>query len=510
MRIACARVADLPLLAALRAHPELRGRPLAVADGVGPRAELISVSPEAAARGVRRGASTAQARSLCAGLALRTSSPALEGAARDALLDAAFACGPRAEAAPPASGAYAGEACVFADAEGCAALFHSEAGFAAALAGRAGELGLAADVAVASSRSTARIAARQLRARGAAGSPREAAVQVLSPEAERGFLRALPLDLFDPDDALAEALTRFGVRSAGELLALPRRGLARRLGADVLALLDAASGRSVETPLSEPHEARLAEALDLEAPVASLPPLLFALRGLLARLLERLEARHLACAELELELELDGGARDARRVGAAAPSLDPRVWTRLLHRTLEAKPPTAAVLSLRLETRALPLRRDQLDLFRPAGPAPAALGETVAALQSLCGEARVGAPVAADHHHPDAYRLSSFQPPRAPDADPPRDAGACALRALRPALCAQVEQRGGQPTRLRSAVANGRVLHCAGPWRSSGGWWSPEERFAFESFDVQTEDGVMVRLRFDLLRRQWQIDAVYD
>jgi hypothetical protein len=54
------------------------------------------------------------------------------------------------------------------------------------------------------------------------------------------------------------------------------------------------------------------------------------------------------------------------------------------------------------------------------------------------------------------------------------------------------------------------VVRCAGPWRITGGWWSPEERFAFDQFDVQCEDGVVVRLRFDHVRREWQIDAVYD
>ena len=527
MRIACLRVADLPLAAALRAHPELRGHPLAITGGTGARAELVSVSPEAAARGVRRGASIAQARSLSADLALRVSSPALEAAARDALLDATFACTPRAEASPPASSSFAAEACVFADAGGCEALFGSEAGFAGALTARAAALGLPADATVASSRAVARIAARRLRLDGKldgdAATSGEGATRVLPPGRERAFLQPLPLDLFDPGDALAETLTRFGVRSVGELLALPRRGLARRLGAEVLALLDLAAGRAVETPLPEPDEARLTEALDAEAPLDALPPLLFALRGLLARLLERLAARHLACAELDLALDLDGGARDARRIAAAAPSLDPRVWMRLVHRALEARPPGAAVLALRLETRALPLRGDQLDLFRPAGPAPAALGETLAALQGLCGADRVGAPISADSHHPDACGLAPFRPPQpagagtsitsheaSPRGGPTRVAGTCALRALRPPLPAQVELRGGQPARLRSAIANGRVLDCAGPWRSSGGWWSPEERFAFESFDVWTEDGLVVRLRYDGLRRHWEIDGVYD
>ena len=50
-RIACLLVPDLPLAAELRAHPELTGLPLAVASGLGPRAELVSVSAEAGSVG---------------------------------------------------------------------------------------------------------------------------------------------------------------------------------------------------------------------------------------------------------------------------------------------------------------------------------------------------------------------------------------------------------------------------------------------------------------------------
>jgi len=81
---------------------------------------------------------------------------------------------------------------------------------------------------------------------------------------------------------------------------------------------------------------------------------------------------------------------------------------------------------------------------------------------------------------------------------------------LRPPLPARVRWHQQSPAWIRSAIANGRVVRCAGPWRTTGGWWSSEERFAFDQFDVQSEDGVVVRLRFDHVRREWQIDAVYD
>ena len=64
--------------------------------------------------------------------------------------------------------------------------------------------------------------------------------------------------------------------------------------------------------------------------------------------------------------------------------------------------------------------------------------------------------------------------------------------------------------RLRSAVGNGDVLKCAGPWRITGSWWSDKERFAFDYFDVWTEDDYILRIRRDFHMRKWEIDAIYD
>jgi protein ImuB len=229
-------------------------------------------------------------------------------------------------------------------------------------------------------------------------------------------------------------------------------------------------------------------------------------------LLVRLEARHLACGDLALTLQREDGARDARRIGSAAPTLDLRVLVRLVCHALESQPPQAAVESVSLETEGRPIQSDQLDLFRPAGPAPAVLGRTLAELEALCGGDRIGSPRVADHHRPDTFQMAPFQPgaPPTPREPPHSSAGSLAVRALRPPLDASVRVSQGLPEHVRSAIANGRVLQVAGPWRATGGWWSREDHFAFDSFDVQTADGTVARLRFDHLRKRWQIDAVYD
>jgi protein ImuB len=73
-----------------------------------------------------------------------------------------------------------------------------------------------------------------------------------------------------------------------------------------------------------------------------------------------------------------------------------------------------------------------------------------------------------------------------------------------------VRVHGGQPAFIRSAVTRGDVIKVAGPWRTTGYWWSEEERFALDHFDIQVSDGSVVRLGFDWLKRSWQIDGIYD
>lgn len=515
-RIACLLVPDLLVAAELRAHPELRGEPLAIASGPDSRAEVVAVSGEATRAGVRPLCSVAQARSLCARLHVRTASPALEGAARSALRDAALSASPRIEEAPRV---HTGEAAVFLDASGIGRIFGSEAGFAGALASRAERLGLPAVVALAGSRSVALVAARSLALGGSGGA------EIVPPGADAGFLEPLPIDLLAPDADLAAALGRLGVRRLGELVRLPSSELATRLGPAALELQALARGETRELPLLPVREGRLEEACDLESPVESLEPLAFVLRGILSRLLERLEVRGLACAGLDLSLGLLGGGSDERHLGLAAPTLDLRSVLRLALLCVEERPPPAPVERIAVALEGRVPRRDQLDLFRPAGPAPARLERLLAELEVLCGRGCVGAPRVLDDWRPDVFGVGPFAPgaeaipadsrrsararPSAPAASGNGGAG-LAVRALRPPLPAQVQTSHGHPERLRSALANGRVVRAAGPWRTSGGWWCPERRFAFDHFDVETEDGLVVRLRLDRISGCWEIDALYD
>jgi protein ImuB len=508
-RVACVLVPELLAAARLRAEPDLAGRPFAIASERGTRAVLLSVSRKAQERGVFAGASLAHARAICPELAVRVADPAPERAARAALLDVALSASPRAmlESEPGTSAA-----AVVLDASGLSRVFSSEAALAGALVERARSQGLPAVVAVAATRALARVAARDA-AQGGPGTTR-----LVAAGAETGFLAPLSVDLLAPSDATAELLTRFGVYRLGALLALAPATVATRLGPELATALARLRGAVREPPIPAPRALRIEEALALDAPLADAEPFLFVLGGLLSRVFARLALRHLACGAIEIELGLDaaagdtGAGRHALRLALAAPSADTRVWLRRVRMALERDPPRAPVATIAVATEGIPARRDQLDLFRPAGPAPAALDALVAELELLCGEGRVGAPRIPDDPHPDAIATKAFGSPDIESSDPNlRNAPpALALRLLRPPLPAQVQLRAGQPASLRSAVANGDVLRCAGPWRTTGAWWSETDRFAYDHYDVATSDGLLVRLRRDLVRAVWQIDAIYD
>ena len=70
----------------------------------------------------------------------------------------------------------------------------------------------------------------------------------------------------------------------------------------------------------------------------------------------------------------------------------------------------------------------------------------------------------------------------------------------------------GRPVRLttdRRGFAGGTILRCAGPWRSSGDWWS-SQRYAREEWDVALGDGAVYRIFQDRDTESWFIDAIVD
>jgi protein ImuB len=504
-RLACLHVPHFPLAAWLRSDPEPAGAPVAVTEGRGPRARIVACSPEAARQGVTTGQTAAQGVALCGTLRLRAASADAERGAQAALRDVACSFSARVEDAAPGM--------LYLDVGGWRMLWDSESALASAMTARALAVGLDVWAGIASTKIAARLAA--LRAEGSL---------VVPAEEEWRFLAPLPIQLLEPSPALQSTLARWGIRSLGDLAALPAGAVATRLGPEGALLARRARGEDEHplAPLSPPLH--FVESFDLDYGIETLEPFLFAARALLDRLIARIALRGLVCGDLRLSLGLANRGRDERTVTVAAPSNDGKALLALLRLHLETHPAPAPIETIRLAAVPERLRPAQLDLFRPSGPSPAGLAATLARLTALCGADRLGAPVVADSHRPDAYGLAPFEStPRPPELPPLAKGGQggfgvlhVALRAVRPPRALEVFCDRGRLDFVRPAEAereiacNGRVVTFAGPCRLHGEWWREESAFSRDYYDVQLSDGAIYRLFFDRRRQQWFVDGVYD
>lgn len=383
--------------------------------------------------------------------------------------------------------------------DGTARLFGAPEQAARRIAQHAASCGLQARVAVAADPDTALLMAR--------GSP---GVTFVPPGREAELLAPLPVELLEPSPEIAFKLALWGIRTLGELAALPETGLAERLGAEGIRLQALARGRSRRSlvPLARPGE--FEERIELEHPVALLEPLLFLAAQLIRQVCDRLRERALAAIELELALELEGGGRHVRRHRLPVPMLSPRSFLKLLQLDLEAHPPLAPVSAIRLRAVPAAPRSLQHGLFVPREPEPEKLELMLTRLGALVGEGRAGAPEPLDTHRPDAFRVRRYVAPEAcPLAGRKDVAVTLALRRFRPPRPARVEERDGRPYLVLAQGARGRVTGLSGPWRISGDWWTADA-YAREEFDVALSDGGLYRIHKDLVRGGWFVAGSYD
>ena len=383
------------------------------------------------------------------------------------------------------------------DADGLERIYGLPQEIAAALARRAVDSGLKAGVAIASNLDAAVHAAR-----GFAG------VSVIPYGDEAKFLGSLPLTLLEPTPEMLETLERWGIRRFRDLAALPELGLAERLGPEGLHLHKLARGAGDRplVPVDEPLH--FEEEAELEYPVELLEPLAFVLARLLNSLCARLASRGLATNELRLRLKLETAGEHTRALRFPVPMLDAKAFLKLLQLDLSSHPPDAPVLRVWLEAEPVKPRTAQSGLFIPIAPEPEKLELTLARLRALVGEENVGTPVLLDTHRPGAFQMQE-RPMVA--ASPRRRVAvsggrvAVSLRAL--PHPARVQTAAGQPVHVQADRVRGHVVSSAGPWRTSGDWWTTDP-WARDEWDVALSDGALYRIYSE--QGRWFVEGSYD
>jgi protein ImuB len=320
----------------------------------------------------------------------------------------------------------------------------------------------------------------------------------------------------------------WGLRTLGELAALPAAALSARLGQGGVQLQQLARGIDPHPLVPDPDVARFLERMELEWPIDGLDPLSFVLARLLDPLAAALERADRAAAAIRLELRLVDRTTHGRVLQLPSAIRDPRVLRTLLLLDLESHPPAEAIDIVTVEIDPAPGRIVQYSLLARALPSAENLATLTARLGALVGESRCGSPALLDSHRPDAFEMTPFHPGierrvvrsrarPAPLRVPTVEGRASRLpviRRFRPPVAVRVSLDRGRPVHVaidRRGMPGGAVVQAAGPWRSSGAWWAhgdlPWDR---DEWDVELSDGAVCRLYRARGTGTWFLEGVVD
>jgi protein ImuB len=395
--VVCVLYPRFELLAALGDRGALLSEPAALAPEAGREQVVGEVSAPAEAFGVVRGMRLGEAMSRCPGLRLVPPDPEGVRSLWNTVLDRLEAMG--AEVESDRAGA------AFFESGGLHGIHGGELAGVLAAARRA--LGPGARLGAAPCRFAAHAAALQARARrrgssaAAAEAPlRPAAASPLRPAAAaplrgavvvtdaaaRDFLAPLPVALLRtrPElQALPEVFERLGIRTLGEVAALPSRAMAERFGHPGLLALDLARGR--DTPLAprRPPEP-VVERLDLPE-AASGQQLERALELLVARVLARRERRGRGLRGLAVSARFVAGGTWRTTVTLRHASADPERIRLALGPRLAELPAPAESLGLEVEAFGPPAQDQGRLLDEAAAVRRARLGEAVRQARQAAG-----------------------------------------------------------------------------------------------------------------------------
>ena len=337
-------------------------------------------------------------------------------------------------------------------------------------------------------------------------------------------------------------LHKWGIHTLGQLAALDKEELRNRLGADAVRLWQRANGTAARLlKFVQPPEA-FEESFEFDHEIETAEPLLFMLRRFLEQLAVRLSAIYLVAQELTLRISFSNSRQvrhrtdssdwrnesavvaTATRTGKQSyervfkipqPTNDVDLLFRMLQTHLENFKSEHPIVAVALTAQPIRPASQQFGLFETALRNPQQLYETLARLSALLGSDRVGTPVLEETHRPDAFRMEPFSWASVESAVPsgnPKDALRTAHTTTRPAL-----RRFRPPSNtsvfvsearyLQSDKIRGQIVDQSGPFLFSGNWWD-EKSWARAEWDMQIDDGVVVRCHD--AEGTWKVDGIYD
>ncbi|WP_442484314.1 Y-family DNA polymerase [Aeoliella sp. SH292] len=514
-------------------RPELRGRPLVLESTSARGQRVIACSAEAREAGVEPGMLVAEATALSTLNAVRLPHDAL--ADRRSLEKLASWC----HRFSPSVGVEGLDTLVL-DATNLAPLYGGEEPLVEQIAQGLARLGLTTRIALADNIATAwgvahyqlppphpnplpqTIAGEVATLRNATSRNRSGERGQIVPSGENvAALAALPAAALRLDGATLETLARLGIETVGEVLALPRSGLASRFGHELLTRIHQVLGDQDEVIRGAPHTQHLTTQWLLEPPLTKWTHINKVLERLLGQLSHLLSARDAGALEIACQLECQSGPDVTFDTRLFRPTSDAVHLMEIVALKTERLPLTNPVTAVRVHVvRHAPLARQQRVLFERETnwQHSTQLAGLVNRLAGRLGaEAVVRCRVQHEAQAEFAYTEESLVGNLSMRKKPPSPVVTKLAPLDRPLRFYSKPERietlsflhEGPPIRFTLAGQQHTVAHYRGPERIETGWWR-HQGVRRDYYRVETTEGRRFWLFRCLRRQKWFLHGAYE
>jgi len=275
-------------------------------------------------------------------------------------------------------------------------------------------------------------------------------------------LEALPVAVLGLEAPHRELLAGLGIGTLGGLLRLPRDGIARRFGVNLLDELDRARGAITDSRAWFAPPPRFDARLVPPSPVSYAQGVLFAAGRLVEQMEGFLAARHAGVREFRLDMEHEDATATGVCVKLAGPARDKEHFIRLLRERLGAVVLQAPVEAIRLSAGQLVSMPGSNGHLLHVLHDPRAGGEEwlrlIERLQARLGSGAVHGLGTHEDHRPERAWV-----PVSPGQEIPSGGGH--KNSPRPLWLVDPPRR----------LAEGGFALLAGPERIDSGWWDGAE-----------------------------------
>ncbi len=300
-------------------------------------------------------------------------------------------------------------------------------------------------------------------------------------------LAPLPMAALALEEDIADAFAGLGLRTIGQVLALPRDSMARRFDPDLVDYLDRLTGRQRDPRKPFRAPAKFRRTFELLGNVETTEGLLFPLRRILGELQGYLIGRDTAVQELHLELVHDGAEPTRLQVRSSRPLRDGLRLFALVRERLERTmlPQSVEAITVAAD-QFVPLGDTQLELIEGGQLKDRDWEDLLDTLRARMGDIAVLKLGLQDQHLPEKAWCTVEGKERPPDGTLPDRP----LWLLEPRQVTLLPQRMGMPERIEA------------------GWWDGEDQQR-DYFTAESRDGAKLWLYRDGATGGWFLHGLW-